>query len=160
MAVTWKAGLLDCIDSGGRRPALGDHERHRREIEAGLRRVDRLARLLDEAITVPGVGWRFGLDGLIGLVPGVGDAAGALLSGYVVKLAGDLGCRRATVARMAGIASLDFALGLVPVLGDVADFFFKANSRNVKLMRADLECQRRELDRRASRVPTAKVRVG
>lgn len=97
-------------------------------------RTRRLARLLDSEFRVPGTRWRFGLDGLLGLVPGVGDAAGLALSSYVIVQAVGLGARGATVVRMVANVAVDAAFGVVPVLGWAFDFWFKANNRNLRLL--------------------------
>ena len=102
-------------------------------LERDLRLADRLSDLLDSRFEVAGV--RFGLDSIIGLVPGVGDVATSLIALYPIYLAGkhDLGAW--TIARMLGNVGLDFGIGLVPVLGDAADVAFKANRRNFRLLR-------------------------
>jgi hypothetical protein len=97
-------------------------------------RTRRLARLLDSEFRVPGTRWRFGLDGLLGLVPGVGDAAGLALSSYVIVQAVGLGARGATVVRMVANVAVDAAFGVVPVFGWAFDFWFKANNRNLRLL--------------------------
>jgi hypothetical protein len=97
-------------------------------------RTRALARLLDSRFRVPGTGLRFGLDGILGLVPGVGDAAGLALSTYVIVQAVALGARGATVGRMVANVALDATVGSIPVLGWVFDFWFKANNRNVALL--------------------------
>ncbi|HET7307350.1 MAG TPA: DUF4112 domain-containing protein [Gammaproteobacteria bacterium] len=101
---------------------------------ARLRRLARLAKLLDGEFRVPGTGWRFGLDPLIGLIPGVGDAVSAGLSLWIVIEARRLGAPAGTLMRMLGNIVLDFATGVVPVLGDIFDAGFKANLRNVALL--------------------------
>lgn len=102
--------------------------------EAELRRLRRLAWVLDASLRVPGTRFRVGVDGLIGLVPGVGDLAGGLVSAWLVWRAHRLGARRRVLARMAGNALVEAVLGTVPVLGDLFDFGFKANLRNVRLL--------------------------
>ncbi|HET8553049.1 MAG TPA: DUF4112 domain-containing protein [Gammaproteobacteria bacterium] len=99
-----------------------------------MRRLARLAKLLDGEFRIPGTGWRFGLDPLIGLIPGVGDAVSAGLSLWIVIEARDLGAPTGTLMKMLGNIALDFATGLVPVLGDIFDAGFKANMRNVTLL--------------------------
>jgi hypothetical protein len=93
---------------------------------------------LDAGIRVPGTNLRFGLDPILGLIPGVGDAAGAVLAGWILVEAVRLGASRATVVRIAGNVVLDAALGAVPVLGDIFDFAWKANLRNVALLERHL----------------------
>lgn len=107
-----------------------------RAVEARLRR---LAWLLDDSIPIPGIGYRIGLDGFLGLIPGVGDTAGAALSTYILLMATRLGVSRGTLLRMAYNIAVDGLLGLVPVLGDLADFTWKANHRNVQLLERNLQ---------------------
>jgi hypothetical protein len=104
-----------------------------------VRSVRSLARLLDEAVRIPGIGTSVGLDALLGLVPGAGDALGAALSGWVIVLAARLGAPPAILARMAGNAALDALAGSVPLLGDLFDIGWRANSRNVALLERWLE---------------------
>lgn len=96
--------------------------------------VQALADLLDTRFRVPGTSWRFGVDGLLGLVPGLGDAAGLVLSSAVILQAVRLGARGATVVRMVGNVAIDTVVGAIPLLGSVFDFAFKANTRNVRLL--------------------------
>lgn len=104
------------------------------ESEKRLRSVRSFARLLDEAVRIPGLGVRVGLDAVLGLVPGVGDALGAALSGWVIVVAARLGAPPAILARMAGNAALDALVGSLPLLGDLFDVGWRANSRNVALL--------------------------
>jgi len=111
-------------------------------IEAGdprLRELDELAHLLDSRWRIPGLGIRFGVDAVAGLVPGAGDLAAGAVSAYVIYKAAKLGAPGHVVARMAGNVALDTLVGSVPVLGSVFDLFFKANNRNVALLRRHLE---------------------
>jgi hypothetical protein len=109
-------------------------------IRADEAQTERLARLLDSQFRVPGTSLRFGIEPILGLVPGVGDAAGLALSSAVIVQAVRLGARGATVARMVLNVALDAVFGSIPLLGSVFDFAFKANNRNVALL------QRHELD--------------
>jgi hypothetical protein len=104
-----------------------------------LRRLDRLAHLMDGAFRVPGTRWRFGLDGLLGFLPGAGDSATALVSLYVLVEAWRLGAPPGLVLRMLGNVGLDWAVGSVPLVGDVFDLAFKANRRNLALLRRHLD---------------------
>lgn len=103
-----------------------------------LVRLDALSRLLDNAFVLPGTRIRFGLDGIIGLVPVVGDLISAVLSSYIVWEARQLGLPRWKIARMMGNVAFDTAIGIVPFVGDVADVMFKANRRNLKIVREHL----------------------
>jgi hypothetical protein len=105
--------------------------------------LDRLAWLLDSSIRLPG-GFRVGLDGLIGLIPGFGDAVGALISLYVVRRASALGLPKPVLARMLLNVGLEAVVGAIPILGDLFDFAFKANQRNVALARRYAVDARRE----------------
>lgn len=97
-----------------------------------------MSRLLDDSIRLPG-GYRVGLDGVIGLVPALGDAAGALISGYLILESARLGAPRTLLARMAGNVALELLVGTVPLVGDIFDFAFKANRRNYRLLERHLE---------------------
>ena len=100
---------------------------------------DRVARLLDSQWRIPGTNMRFGLDPLVGLVPGLGDVATGLVSAYIVLLAARLKLPAPVMARMAGNVALDVIAGSVPILGSVFDLFYKANRRNFELLRRHLE---------------------
>ena len=106
--------------------------------QSELDRLDRLADLLDTRYGIPGTGIRFGLDGLLGLIPGIGDVAALGPSAYLVWRGYKLGADRGTLARMAANSGIDFVVGGVPLLGDVFDVAFKANRRNIDLLKRDL----------------------
>lgn len=108
------------------------------DARAEIERLDRLADLLDSRFRVPVVGWRFGLDAVVGLIPGVGDVAALGPAAYLVYRAHRLGADRRTVGRMALNAGVDFAVGGIPLVGDVFDAAFKANRRNIELLKRDL----------------------
>ncbi len=115
---------------------------HKSSVERKRRARDRLialARLMDSAIEVPGLRRGVGLDALLGLVPVAGDAVSALIGLYSVIQARELGASRWLQARMVGNLLLDAAIGAVPVAGDVADIFFRAHRRNLKLLQRDLK---------------------
>jgi hypothetical protein len=99
-----------------------------------IARIEALSVLLDTAVTVPGTNIRFGLDALIGLVPGIGDAITTALSLYIIREAHALGAPRRLIARMLGNVALDGAIGLVPLLGDAFDIAWRSNRRNVRLL--------------------------
>jgi hypothetical protein len=109
------------------------------ERQAALRRLDTLSHLLDNSIPVPGTQARFGLDAVIGLIPGFGDAAGAVVSAYVVVQAARMGASVPTLARMLLNVGVEAVAGAVPVLGDLFDAAWKANARNVGLLRKEME---------------------
>jgi hypothetical protein len=99
-----------------------------------LTQADRLAWLLDNSIRIPILNYRIGLDAIIGLIPGVGDAAGLLMSSYIVLQAIRLGTARAILMRMMLNIAIEALVGTVPVLGDLFDATFKSNMRNVRLL--------------------------
>jgi hypothetical protein len=99
-----------------------------------LARYRALAQLLDAAFRVPGTNWRFGIDPLLGLVPGLGDGIGALLGGYGIVVARRLGAPAAVQAHMLLNVTFDLVSGVVPVAGDAVDFFFQSNRRNLALL--------------------------
>jgi hypothetical protein len=98
-----------------------------------LQRLRQLAWLLDNSIPLPG-GFRIGLDAVIGLVPGIGDAIGALVSVYILNEARLLGAPRSVLMRMSGNVILETLVGAIPFAGDLFDAGFKANARNVTLL--------------------------
>ncbi len=93
-----------------------------------------LARLLDSAVGIPGTKLRFGLDALIGLIPGVGDLAGAAMSGYIVLAAARLGTPKPILFRMIVNVAIDSLIGVIPLLGDLFDVGWRANTRNTALL--------------------------
>ncbi len=99
-----------------------------------LARARALTRLLDNAARVPGTSFRVGLDPVLGLVPGLGDVAGAVLSGYVVILASRHGAPTTVLVRMLGNVVIDTVGGTIPVVGDLFDAGWKSNSRNLALL--------------------------
>ena len=122
----------------GRNPTDPVRLDSREEEEEKRATIRRLAHILDTAIPLPG-GLRIGLDGIIGLIPGVGDLIGTVLSSYIVAQAYRLGASRAVMLHMAGNVLLEALVGLVPVLGDLFDFAWKANRRNVDLLERQLQ---------------------
>ena len=100
-----------------------------------MARLDTLANLLDTAFILPGTDIRFGFDALIGLVPGIGDAITTIISLYIVREARALGAPRHLIARMLGNVAIDGVIGAVPLLGDAFDVMWRANRRNVALLR-------------------------
>ncbi len=112
---------------------------HRTQIEQSKDRLNKLAWLLDNSFHIPGTQIRFGLDGLIGLIPGIGDAAGAVISSHILTQAAQMGAPKSLLVKMGFNIALDALLGLIPFIGDIADFAFKANQQNVKLLNNYLE---------------------
>jgi hypothetical protein len=123
-----------------------------------LARARTLARLLDSAANVPGTGIRFGADAVLGLIPGMGDLAGAALAGYLVILAQRLGAPRTVVLRMLGNVAVDTLVGTVPLAGDLFDVAFKSNTRNLTLLEGAIE--RPAATKRTSRIVVAATLLG
>lgn len=111
--------------------------------EQRFARLDALARLLDVAFVLPGTNVRYGIDGLIGLVPVFGDILTTAISLWIVREARALGAPRHIVARMLGNVALDGVVGIVPFVGDAFDVMFRANMRNMKILRRWMEKQPR-----------------
>jgi hypothetical protein len=107
----------------------------RTDAHSARQRVERLEHVLESAIRIPGLGTRIGADAIIGLLPGGGDAAMAVLGLYLVWEARNLGASRVMLARMLGNVAVDAVIGSVPVAGDVFDLFFRSNRRNLKLIK-------------------------
>lgn len=99
-----------------------------------IQRLRKLSRLLDNAIAIPGTPFRFGLDPILGLIPGAGDFVGTALSAYIVIEAARLGMPKATVGKMVGNIVLESLVGTIPVVGDWFDFAWKANTKNMELL--------------------------
>lgn len=101
---------------------------------SGVARARGLARLLDDLIRIPGTNIGIGLDPIIGLIPGVGDMVGGLMSSYILIVAAREGVPASVLTRMLGNIALDSLVGVVPVLGDLFDVGMKSNRRNVDLL--------------------------
>lgn len=104
-----------------------------------IERLRKLAHTMDTSFTLPGTSFRFGWDAIIGLVPGVGDLGGAVISAYIVHRARRMGVGRAAVLRMTINVLADLFVGAVPLAGDAFDASFKANRRNVLLLERALD---------------------
>lgn len=96
--------------------------------------LDKLAQLLDSKIKIPFINMRFGLDAILGLIPGVGDAISTALSSYIFVRAIEMNCPKIILLRMLLNMAIDFFIGLVPFLGDIADVVWKSNLKNVELL--------------------------
>ncbi|MDQ2920657.1 MAG: DUF4112 domain-containing protein [Acidobacteriota bacterium] len=94
----------------------------------------RLSWLMDDLIRVPGIGWRFGLDAIVGLIPGLGDTATSLVSFYVLASAVRYGVPKVTLLRMGLNIGIDYVVGSFPLVGDLFDAWWKSNQRNVALL--------------------------
>jgi hypothetical protein len=112
-------------------------------IDPRISDVEALARWLDYAFELPG-GFRFGIAGIIGLIPGIGDIFDALLSLYIVARAHQLGLPRAAITRMLVNVGIEALAGSVPFIGDLFDIAFKANRRNYELLKSHLAQPRRQ----------------
>jgi hypothetical protein len=110
-----------------------------RSRRARIARIDALATLLDTAFVLPGTSVRFGFDALIGLFPAVGDLITTALSLFIVHEAFQLGAPGHVIARMLGNVALDGVFGAVPLVGDAFDVLWRANRRNMRLLREWLE---------------------
>ena len=97
--------------------------------------LERLSWLMDDLFRVPGLGWRFGLDALIGLIPGFGDTATSLVSFYILAAAVRYRVPKITLLRMGVNIGLDYLIGSLPVVGDVADAWWKSNHMNLDLLK-------------------------
>jgi len=103
------------------------------------KRIEGMEHLLEGLFKIPGTNQKLGLDVILDLVPGIGDLVGAALGSYMVWEARNLGMSKTQMARMFGNVGVDFALGLIPWVGAVPDFFFRSNSRNLKIIRKHLD---------------------
>lgn len=103
-----------------------------------LIRLTRLSNFMDRSITLPG-GFKIGWDGIIGLVPGIGDLIGMGVSLYILLGAMRLGASRATLVRMLGNIGVESVVGAIPLIGDIFDLAFRANSRNMRILNTQLE---------------------
>lgn len=97
--------------------------------------LERLSWLMDDLFRVPGLGWRFGLDALVGLIPGFGDTATSLVSFYILAAGVRYRVPKITMLRMGLNLALDYLLGSLPLVGDLFDAWWKSNNRNVDLLR-------------------------
>jgi hypothetical protein len=114
------------------RGTLTKEQRREIELEESL---ESLSRYLDDWVKIPIVGWRFGLDALIGLIPNVGDMATSLASFYILIAGVRYGVPKITLLRMAFNIGLDYVVGAIPFVGDAFDFFWKSNKQNMDLIR-------------------------
>jgi hypothetical protein len=104
--------------------------------EDSLARIERLAHVMDSMVEIPGTKVRIGVDALLGLVPVVGDLISQAISTYIIWEARQLGVSSWTIARMIGNSAVDTVIGAVPLVGDVFDVAFRANMKNLALVRA------------------------
>lgn len=114
------------------------------EIEANL---DQLSRWMDGLFRIPGVGWRFGLDAIVGLIPGVGDTLTSIVSFYILASAVRYRVPKITLLRMGLNIGVDYVLGSVPLVGDLFDAAWKSNQMNVELLRRSATVSKEEARR-------------
>jgi hypothetical protein len=117
------------------------YDRPAADLHASRKRLDAIARLLDSAFVVPGTGFRFGADALLNVIPGFGLVTAKALSAYLIWEARRLGVPNATLARMLGHLGVDFVISAVPLIGWVGDAFYRANLKNMTLLREHLDRQ-------------------
>lgn len=103
------------------------------------RRVEALERVMERLVVIPGINRPVGLDAILSLVPFAGTTAGAVLGAYMTWEARNLGMSKWQMTRMAGNVGTDWLLGLIPVIGAVPDFFFRSNSRNLRIIKRHLD---------------------
>jgi hypothetical protein len=108
------------------------------DTRGALEHLDRIARLMDSAITIPGTNLKIGADSIVGLVPGVGDTLALIPGLYIIGMGWRMGASKTTLGRMGVNAAIDSVVGSVPLLGDLFDAGFKSKLRNVALLRDDL----------------------
>jgi hypothetical protein len=119
--------------TGKNASALTPERRHTQvEIEQSL---DQLSRWMDGLFRIPGTGWRFGLDAIVGLIPGVGDTVSTLTGFYILAAGVRYRVSKVTLLRMGVNIGVDYLFGAIPVIGDLFDMAWKSNQRNVELLR-------------------------
>jgi len=133
-------GLMDLLKKAA--PSRGE----------AVRRMEMVAKLLDNAFVIPGTNQRVGIDAIIGLIPGFGDVATTILSSYVIWEARNLGVSRFATFRMLSNLAIHASVGAIPIAGDVFDAFFRVNQRNMRIVRAHLENTGGAADR--ARIPS------
>jgi hypothetical protein len=117
------------------------HNNTHLKTQAAIARLDRFSQLTDSSISIPFTKFNIGLEAVIGLIPVIGDAAGLILSSYVLVEAQRLGVSKRIKTKMIINMLIDFVGGLVPFFGDIFDAFFKANTRNTRLLKKHLNAQ-------------------
>jgi hypothetical protein len=122
--------------------------------KTALPAVRALTKVMDTAVTIPGTRISFGLDALLGLIPGVGDTVSSVIGGYIILVAHRLGAPTTVLARMVLNQGIDAVVGLIPFAGDLLDIGFKANVKNARLLEQTLE------DPRAARRASTWVVIG
>lgn len=103
------------------------------------RRIEAMEQLLEGMFVLPGTNRRVGLDSIVGLIPVIGDIATAAMGAWIVWEARNLGMSKWQITRMAGNVGVDTVIGAIPFVGDAFDFFFKSNTKNLKIIRKHLD---------------------
>lgn len=109
--------------------------------ENDLLKLEQLADLMDNRFTLPGTDIRIGLDGLLGLIPGIGDTLSMAVSGYIIHKAREAGMHPLLTSRMVWNVFIDWLIGLVPFFGDIFDIGWKANRKNIALLKEHLKAR-------------------
>ncbi len=109
------------------------------DTKQSMARIEALARLMDGAVAIPGTNIRMGLDAVIGLVPVAGDMISGIISSYLIWEARQLGAPRWLIARMVANTFLDTTIGAIPIIGDAFDVMYRANMKNMALLRRHME---------------------
>lgn len=125
---------MENLESQKSRNLLGLSKKKYSEVEIE-ESLDTISYYLDDFFRIPAVGWRFGLDALIGLIPNVGDTLTSLMSFYILIAGVRYGVPKITLLRMAFNIGLDYLVGTIPFIGDAFDFFWKSNKQNMDLIR-------------------------
>jgi hypothetical protein len=123
------------METGLKMQGLMSARRSRRDPVEIEKSLDQLSNLMDGVFRIPGIGWRFGLDAIVGLIPGIGDTATTLVSFYILAAAVRYRVPKVTLLRMATNIGIDYLLGAVPFVGDLFDAFWKSNQMNVALLK-------------------------
>ena len=118
---------------------LADAAKLGRDPASVRQRVEAMERLLEGLFVIPGLNRKIGLDVILDFVPLAGDAIAAAMGGWLIWEARNIGMSRTQMARMAGNVGVDFALGLIPWIGAIPDFFFRSNTRNLRIIKRHLD---------------------
>jgi hypothetical protein len=110
-----------------------------REPASVRQRIEAMERILERLFVIPGTNQPIGLDVLVGLIPGVGTVSAAALGSYIAWEARNLGMSKWQIARMGGNIGFDMLLGAIPLIGAVPDFFFRSNTRNLRIVKRHLD---------------------
>lgn len=136
-------GVNDGMDerpTGNRRPQrMGFELPVGTDAMAIRRRVEAMEKLLERSMTIPGTNYPIGLDSIIGLIPVLGDVVTTAMGAYIVWEARNLGLPKWKIARMVGNIAFDTAIGVIPLIGDAADFVFRSNTKNLRIIRNYLD---------------------